>query len=952
VKPANILLADGVERVKLTDFGLARAADDASLTKTGILAGTPQYMSPEQARGESVDQRSDLFSLGSVLYAMCTGRAPFRAETSYGVLRRITDEEPRPIRQLNPDIPDWLCRIIARLMSKQPADRFESAREVAELLEECLAHVQQPTAVPLPASLEPLCRGSRFFSTSLRSLGVIAMIAAGLCALSMFLWPTDPPEIGGRWTGEGWGQVVLREQKPGKYEGTYNDPFGEEPGKLTLEWSRVERRFNGTWTGAKDRSGKISVRLVDDEIRGACTTRRTSGINPGTPELADLSWRRAAETRHAKPQLRVLDANGNSVADNQVIRGTKGYPGPTLPSWSETPSHRGVISLDKLAAGTHWLLVRGNPPTVLRLELPAAEEMIERRLRPRPGLVGMNLDVKVAVEDSVEFIRIEIHNRTTGTIKLTEADLELMTAIKEPGADAHVLSPLWSKLAVGEALPETTIEPGQTATLRLNWADWVRHGFWFSRDGEVIAEPSFPEREAGKTWVRVTLGSAMPVSVTHPDRIVSRGDDKRDSAASRSPPTQLAEPQPETTTAVAKRLHHFTALTTGWNITIAYSADGRLLAVANGNPTRIGSGVKDNWKPSTDILDVDTGKTVISPRLTTDDEDTVLAATKRVPHFEVTALAFSPDGNLMAVGTSVGQVKLFNPRTGELLRSLDDQREKLADKKTPENLKSLTRAMGGVTSLAFSPDGSLLAVCGRSFADSPLVWESVERAYEFTTGPGRLKLWEVKTGTLKHDLVGHSHANAACFSPDGKLLASAGRCSGQSGVVIWNPHTGAKIRTIPTNDNGGIRSVAFSPDSKLLAIGSQRFDRDKVKGASTGAVSLAHVSSGIVDWLQTVPGWAKPVAFSPDGKSVVVLCGGPSIRFLETEAGRVRHEIRPADSPQREQWNDFAIAPQPHMLAIAAVDNVQKGSVEIVEIWDSDGSGTAANSAPVKDGEN
>ena len=163
VKPANILLADGVERVKLTDFGLARAADDASLTKTGIIAGTPQYMSPEQARGESVDQRSDLFSLGSVLYAMCTGRAPFRAETSYGVLRRITDEEPRPIREINPDIPEWLCRIVAKLMSKRPDDRFQSAREVAGLLEECLAHVQQPTAVPLPAHLPvPIQAGSRF----------------------------------------------------------------------------------------------------------------------------------------------------------------------------------------------------------------------------------------------------------------------------------------------------------------------------------------------------------------------------------------------------------------------------------------------------------------------------------------------------------------------------------------------------------------------------------------------------------------------------------------------------------------------------------------------------------------------------------------------------------------------------------------------------------------------
>ena len=93
-----------------------------------MIAGTPQYMSPEQARGEAVDRRSDLFSLGSVLYAMCTGRPPFRAETSYGVLRRITDDEPRPIREINPEIPDWLTRVIDRLMAKRPADRFAIRR--------------------------------------------------------------------------------------------------------------------------------------------------------------------------------------------------------------------------------------------------------------------------------------------------------------------------------------------------------------------------------------------------------------------------------------------------------------------------------------------------------------------------------------------------------------------------------------------------------------------------------------------------------------------------------------------------------------------------------------------------------------------------------------------------------------------------------------------------------
>src|SRR5205807_5419030 len=89
IKPANILLENGVERVKITDFGLARAADDASLTQSGVVSGTPQYMAPEQARGEALDGRADLFSLGSVLYFMCTGRPPFRATESMAVLKRV-----------------------------------------------------------------------------------------------------------------------------------------------------------------------------------------------------------------------------------------------------------------------------------------------------------------------------------------------------------------------------------------------------------------------------------------------------------------------------------------------------------------------------------------------------------------------------------------------------------------------------------------------------------------------------------------------------------------------------------------------------------------------------------------------------------------------------------------------------------------------------------------------
>ncbi|MHC4403941.1 MAG: protein kinase domain-containing protein [Planctomycetota bacterium] len=158
VKPANILLENGVERVKITDFGLARAVDDISMTKTGVVAGTPEYMSPEQAQGLPVDHRSDLFSLGCLMYAMCTGRSPFRADSTVAVIRRVCDDTPRPIREVNSEIPDWLAAIVDRLLAKDAADRLQSASEVADLLGDYLAHLQQLSATPEPARLTPTAK--------------------------------------------------------------------------------------------------------------------------------------------------------------------------------------------------------------------------------------------------------------------------------------------------------------------------------------------------------------------------------------------------------------------------------------------------------------------------------------------------------------------------------------------------------------------------------------------------------------------------------------------------------------------------------------------------------------------------------------------------------------------------------------------------------------------------
>jgi serine/threonine protein kinase len=148
IKPANVLIEGGPQqRVKLTDFGLARAADDASLSQSGVVAGTPMYMAPEQARGESLDHRADLFSLGSVLYVMCTGRPPFRATTTFGVLKRVAEDDPRPIREIIPEVPAWLCRVVEKLHAKDPAARFQSARDVADVLSDCESQLKHHGAL-------------------------------------------------------------------------------------------------------------------------------------------------------------------------------------------------------------------------------------------------------------------------------------------------------------------------------------------------------------------------------------------------------------------------------------------------------------------------------------------------------------------------------------------------------------------------------------------------------------------------------------------------------------------------------------------------------------------------------------------------------------------------------------------------------------------------------------
>src|SRR5918995_201252 len=132
VKPGNVLVTpDG--QVKVADFGIARAISDTSdqnLTKTGSVMGTATYFSPEQARGASVDPRSDIYSLGCVLYEMTTGHAPFAGESAVAIAYKHVQENPVPPRQIDPALPETLEAITLKCLAKNPANRYPTAQDL------------------------------------------------------------------------------------------------------------------------------------------------------------------------------------------------------------------------------------------------------------------------------------------------------------------------------------------------------------------------------------------------------------------------------------------------------------------------------------------------------------------------------------------------------------------------------------------------------------------------------------------------------------------------------------------------------------------------------------------------------------------------------------------------------------------------------------------------------
>ncbi|MDA1017954.1 MAG: serine/threonine-protein kinase, partial [Planctomycetota bacterium] len=185
IKPSNLWLEAGDDRVKVLDFGLALPVGvESDLTATDTMLGTPRYMSPEQVRGEELDARSDLFSLGSVMYELCSGTAAFPASNLRDTLFRITDTEPKSLGEIDPEIPLAVERIVQKLMAKNRDERFASAKELIGEINEVEYGLR--TAVtsmyrrPISAGSESRSSRSSMLPSALCLVVVVVMVMAGL----------------------------------------------------------------------------------------------------------------------------------------------------------------------------------------------------------------------------------------------------------------------------------------------------------------------------------------------------------------------------------------------------------------------------------------------------------------------------------------------------------------------------------------------------------------------------------------------------------------------------------------------------------------------------------------------------------------------------------------------------------------------------------------------------